>query len=122
MYSFDFPSMLNSSTSRLKTQKDAVRSNILLLLQTEKGSLFGDPYFGTLLKRYVFEQSSNIIPDLVIDTILSSIVEFVPQVFIKREDIQVYTNGIDVFVTLKYVYVPDNTVDIYTINLTENDN
>lgn len=121
MYSFDFPSMLTSSTAKLRSNKDAVRSNFLLLLETEKNSLFGDPYFGVELKRYLFEQSSNIVPDLLIDKIMSALVEFIPQVHVNREDISVSTNGTDVFVTIKYMYILDNTADIYTINLTEND-
>ena len=122
MYSFDFPSMLNSSTAKLKSNKDAVRSNVLLLLQTEKKSLFGDPYFGVELKKYLFEQSASIVPDLLIDNLMSAIIEFIPQVHITRDDITVTTDGTDIFATIKYVYILDNTVDIYTINLTENDN
>ena len=121
MYSFDFPSMLNSSTARLRTDKEAVRSNVLLLLQTEKNSLFGDPYFGVELKQYLFEQAASIVPDLLIDKLLSAIIEFVPQVYITRDDITVSTDGTDIFATIKYMYILDNTVDIYTINLTEND-
>lgn len=122
MYSFNFPSMLDSSTAKLNSKKEAVRSNLLLLLQTEQGSLFGDPYFGTQLKKYMYEQSSSIVPDLIIDTVLTAIIEFIPQVYIRREDIELSTDGKDLFLKLKYVYIPDNSEDIYTINLTETDN
>ena len=122
MYSFNFPSMLSSVTSRLLSDKDAVRSNVLLLLQSERNTLFGDPYFGTQLKRLLFEQSSNIVADIVIDELYTSLVEFIPQIRISRNDITVTSNGTDIFATVRYVYVMDNTVDLYTINLTDTDN
>lgn len=119
MYSFNFPSMLNTTSSKLRSDKDAVRSNVLLLLQTEKGSLFGDPDFGAQLKRILFEQASNIIVDLVIDEIYTALVTYIPQIRITRNDITLATNGTDVFCTVKYVYIIDNTVDLYSINLTD---
>ncbi len=119
MYSFNFPSMLSSATANLKTDKDAVRSNVLLLLQSERNTLWGDPYYGTQLKRLLFEQASHIIVDLVVDEIYTTLVTFIPQIFIKREDITLSSNGADIYVELKYTLMTDNSVDIYTINLTD---
>ena len=121
MYSFSFPSMLNTVTSKLLEDKEAIRSNVLLLLQSERKTLFGDPYFGSQLKRLLFEQSSTIITDLVIDELYTTLTTFIPQIFLTRKDITLTCDGIDIYATVKYVFVLDNTVDLYTINLTESE-
>lgn len=113
--------MLNSVSSKLISDKEAIRSNVLLLLQSEKNTLFGDPYFGTQLKRMIFEQSSSIIVDLVVDELYTSLTTFIPQIFLTRKDITLTCDGIDIYATVKYVFVLDNTVDLYTINLTESE-
>ncbi len=121
MYSFNFPEMLNGNTSKLLKDKEAVRSNLLLLLNSERLSLFGDPYFGTQLKRVLFEQSSSLIVDLLIDEIYTTIITFIPQVYLQRKDIVITTDGTDVFATLTYYFVLDNTADLYTIKLTNSE-
>lgn len=122
MYSFNFPKMLRSNTSVLIKDKEAVRSNLYLLMNTEMTSLFGDPLFGTDLKTMLFEQSSSLITDLIVDKIYTTIVTFMPQLYLTRKDINVYINKTDVFADVKCVYMPDNTSDLYTINLTSLDN
>lgn len=118
MYSFAFPTMLTNTRSALLSDLEAVRSNLKLTLQSERLSLFGDPFFGTQLKRLIFEQSHSIVVDLVVDEIYTTIITFIPQVYLSREDIELTTNGVDLFVTIRYVYLPNNTSDLYKINLT----
>lgn len=118
MYSFAFPTMLTNTRSTLLSDLEAVRSNLKLTLQSERLSLFGDPFFGTQLKRLIFEQSHSIVVDLVVDEIYTTIITFIPQVYLSREDIELTTNGVDLFVTIRYVYLPNNTSDLYKINLT----
>lgn len=122
MFSFSFPQMFTQTTSRLVEDKEAIRSNMILLLSSERGTLFGDPYFGTLLKKYIFEQSSSIVPDLLIDELYTTIVTFMPQVIVKRKDIKVYTDGIGLFAEIRYTYALDNTSDLFTIMLTQSEN
>lgn len=118
MYSFAFPTMLTNTRSTLLSDLEAVRSNLKLTFQSERLSLFGDPFFGTQLKRLIFEQSHSIVVDLVVDEIYTTIITFIPQVYLSREDIELTTNGVDLFVTIRYVYLPNNTSDLYKINLT----
>lgn len=122
MYSFSFPNMLNSSHTQLLQDKDAVSSNLVLLLGSEQLSLFGDPYFGSRLKRVLFEQSSSLIVDLIVDEIYTTILTFIPQLYLTRKDISITTNGVDVFATIRAIYIPDNTSDLYKINLTNYEN
>ena len=43
MYSFGFPRMFNNTQANLVKDKDAIRSNMILLLSSEQSTLFGDP-------------------------------------------------------------------------------
>jgi hypothetical protein len=65
----------------------ATRQNVLLLLQSERGELECDPYFGILLKHYMFNQNSYILKDMLIDTIYTQIAIFLPQVRVTRNSI-----------------------------------
>ena len=78
MYSISFPEMLNSTTIRLLKDHEAVRSNLKLILSSEKLSHFGDPYFGSRLKRALFEQPSHLIVDLMVDEIYTTIITYPP--------------------------------------------
>lgn len=48
MYSINFPDMVSSVTTKLISDHDATVQNLKLVLLSDRGSLFGDPYFGTL--------------------------------------------------------------------------
>lgn len=119
MHSFAFPRMLNSTTANLLKDKEAIRSNMILLLSSERGSLFGDPYYGTELVKYLYEQSGSIVIDLLIDEFYTSIKTFMPQVYIERKDIKVYAVDTTLYADIKYYYIIDNTSDLFTIRLTE---
>ena len=110
--------MFNSTTSILLADKQAVKSNIRLLFGCEKKELFGDPYFGMLLKQAIFAQSNSVIVDLLIDEIYVSLITYIPQIYIKREDIEITTDKINLYANIRYTYVADNTADLYTIKLT----
>ena len=124
MYSFSFPNMLeaNGTSAKLLEDKEAIRSNLLRLLASERETLFGDPYFGCQLRKYMFEQSTSLIADLLIDHIYTSIITFMPQVMLTRKDIRVLTSKNNLFVEIRYYYVRDNTSDLFTIKLTEDSN
>lgn len=117
--SFGFPKMFNHTTSNIVTEKEAIRKNILSLLSCERGSLFGDPYYGCQLRRYIFEQPTSIVVDLLIDEIYTAITTFIPQVYISRNDITIFAVRNTVYVELSYYLRLDNTSDLFTIKLTE---
>ena len=91
MRSFKFPKMFNSNSSRIwKTDEynKATKQNAKLLLQSERGEFECDPYFGILLKHYLFNQNNYILKDMLIDTIYTQIAIFLPQIKIKRTAIE----------------------------------
>ena len=96
MRSFKFPKMFKSNTSQIWRADEygkATRQNVLLLLNSERGELECDPYFGILLKRYLFNQNSYILKDMLIDTLYTQIAIFLPQVRVSRNSIDIISDG-----------------------------
>ena len=95
MRSFKFPKMFNSNSSRIWRADEygkATRQNVLILLHSERGELECDPYFGILLKHYMFNQNSYILKDMLIDTIYTQIAIFLPQVKVTRNSIEIVSD------------------------------
>ena len=120
MYSLSFPNIFSKDGTRTMLVEDhqATFSNLKLALASTKNSLLGDPDFGSLLRRKLFEQNTPILRDLVIDDIYTTILTFMPQILLKRSDITVTSNGVDLFATIKCTNLIDYELDTYTINLT----
>lgn len=119
MYSISFPKMFNDTKTLLLKNTEATASNLWLLLKSDKRALFGDPFFGTSLKRAIFEQNDGILVDLVIDEIYTSITTFMPQIKLYRENIKLTSDGVDVFCNITCTDLTDYTTNLYKINLTE---
>lgn len=95
MRSFKFPKMFKSNSSRIWRADEygkATKQNALILLQSERGEFECDPYFGILLKHYMFNQNNYILKDLLIDTIYTQIAIFLPQIKITRNSIDIVTD------------------------------
>ena len=89
--------MFNPNSSRIWREDEygkATRQNALFLLQSERGELECDPYFGVLLKHYMFNQNGYILKDILIDTIYTQIAVFLPQIKISRESIELITDNL----------------------------
>ena len=118
MYSINFPKMFTSAKTLLVEDHDAILSNLKLLLASDRTVLFGDPYYGTELKKFIYEQNNSILKDLVIDEIYETIILFLPQIYLSRSDIDVTSDGVDLFATIRCTYYLDQKSDLYEINLT----
>ena len=93
MRSIKFPQMFNTNSTRVWKSTEytkATTQNVKLLLQCERGELIGDPYFGLLLKHFMFDPNSYILRDQIIDMIYTQLVEFMPQIFVERKNISVF--------------------------------
>lgn len=117
MQSISFPKMFTNTTTKLLSDHEATVSNLKLLLLSEKNSLFGDPYFGTNIRKLIFEPNNVVLQDIVIDEIYTAILQFMPQVLVKRTDITIVQQGSDLFVTIRALNLLDYTTDLYNINL-----
>lgn len=121
MRSIAFPIMLGNSSTNIIRDHDATASNLKLLLLSDKTSLFGDPYFGTNIKKLIHDQNNIVIRDLVIDDIYTAITTFMPQIIVKRGDIKVTSDKSNVYVNIKCLNLIDYTTDLYNINLTSSE-
>ena len=92
MRSIQFPRMFNTNSTNVIKSTDylaSTKQNMKLLLATERGELFGDPYFGLMIKHYLFDQNNYILRDAIIDMIYTQVAIFIPQVHINRKDIEI---------------------------------
>lgn len=117
MNSIAFPIMFSNTQTNIVSNRDATLQNLKLLLYAERGGLFGDPYYGTILKKLMFEQNDIILRDIVIDAVYTAIQQFMPQIKVKRKDITIVQNGADITLTIKAVNMLDFQTDMYDINL-----
>lgn len=118
MYAISFPKMFSDTKTLLFKDTNATASNLWLLLKSDKLSLFGDPYFGTSLKKVIFEQNDSILIDLIVDEIYSTITTFMPQIQVLRNNITLTSNNVDIFCNIKCTDLTDYTTNLYQINLT----
>jgi len=90
--SLKFPNMFNKNSTNVwkeEEHKQATMQNCLTLLHTTRGELIGDPYFGLLLKHYLFEQNTIALADIIIDIIYTQLAIFIPQLKINRNNIEI---------------------------------
>lgn len=118
MKSFDFPNIFNGIHTNIIEDKKATASNLKLLMSSIKKELFGDPYFGNNLLKFLYDQNNIVLRDLVIDEIYTTIATFMPQLIIYREDITIVSDGVDLIATIQCTNKLDNEVNLYTLNLT----
>ena len=122
MISISFPQMFNHASTKLVYDHDATWQNLKTSLLIDKGSMFGDPHWGSGIKRLIFDQNSSILRDIVIDDIYSNIATFMPQVRVHRKDIQINPDKNTLYVSIKARNLIDfqlETVNIALFNLEE---
>lgn len=90
-YAVSFPNIFNKSTINLKKDGDAIRQDLILLLSSNKGGLYGDPWFGTAIKPILWDQNhETIMTELTRDEIFESIYSYMSEnVGIERQDIAI---------------------------------
>ena len=93
------------------TTKEALKANLLLLLNTNKGERYYLPEYGTNLNRYLFEQKDKETLSLIEEDIKNTVKKYIPQltitevIFFELED----ENGVslaenELGVDVKFVY------------------
>lgn len=112
-----FPDMLSSNKTAIVKDKDATRQNLEMLLQSEKLTLLGDPYFGTNLSKLFFEYNNVVLQDIIIDDIYSAINTYMPQVRVLRDNINLTSVGNTVSVHIVAQNLLDYSFDEYDIRL-----
>lgn len=121
MISINFPEMFQNNSIILAEDRDATLNNMKLLLGSDKFSLLGDPYFGTNLKQFVYEQNNVVFRDLLIDEIYVALKTFMPQVELTRKDITVVSDHNEVFAHINCINKLDRIPNLYVIKLTDSE-
>lgn len=117
MNSIAFPNIFNTTTTNIYKDHQATVSNLILTLQSARGSLFGDPDFGTNLKKLIYDQGDSTLMELVTEDIYVAIKLFVPQLLLERSDITFSIKDNVLFVNIKALNLIDYQTDMYNIAL-----
>ena len=117
MNSIAFPNIFNTTTTNIYRDHQATVSNLILTLQSARGSLFGDPDFGTNLKKLIYDQGDSTLMELVTEDIYVTIKLFVPQLLLERSDITFSIKDNVLFVNIKALNLIDYQTDMYNIAL-----
>jgi phage baseplate assembly protein W len=67
--------------------KDALTSNLLLLLLTERGERYYEPEYGINIRRYIFEPNDGLTQSDIEQEIRESVKRFIPQLSISSVEI-----------------------------------
>lgn len=95
MTSLKFPNLFKSNSTNVWSDSDfhkLTKQNTILLLQSERGELECDPYFGVMLKHYLYSQNNYLLKDILIDTLYTQIAIFIPQVKVDRASVEIITD------------------------------
>ena len=115
--SLNFPDIFSSASTNTISGKEATAQNLILTLQAQKSSLFGDPYFGSNLKRMLFEQNNTVLRDLIIDDIYTTISTFMPNIRVERKNIEVNSDGSTLYANIKLKNLIDFNMEEVSIAL-----
>jgi len=101
-----------------RTEKDAIRSDLLHLLLTNKGERLYLPDFGSDLRKYIFEPNDDITHGKIKDSLNESIKLYIPNLLVN--EISFKTNEIEelIIVELKYTVVEGTFSTTDTVEIT----
>jgi phage baseplate assembly protein W len=96
----------NFLMQRNETTMDGIKSNLMLLLITEKGTRYFQRDYGTDLRRFLFEQSDEITQSDIIDDIKLVVKKYMPKINI---DSIIFDsiNENQVLLTITFTYTDD---------------
>lgn len=86
----------------------ATKNNIINLLRTRPGERRMQPLFGCRLNNVVFEQKTELLPEVIKNIVNEDIRNWVPNVTVNKVDVKFFTNE------------ETNTTDIYRIYVAVN--
>ena len=121
MISLAWPNIFSAGNTLLAEDKRATINNLRLVLGSEKLGLFGDPKFGSNLKRFLYEQNSTWLHDMIRDEIYTIIRIYIPQLIVNRNDITIKTEKYNLFADIRCRWYNDPKIDMFSIRLTEDD-
>ena len=90
------------------TENDAIRSDLMLLILTNKGERLYMPDYGTDLKRYLFNPMDSVTQSDIKQNISESVAKYMPNLTIDNVNITVDDTQVNRYnVEIKYVVTDD---------------
>ena len=117
MNSLSFPDMFTTTSTLVVRDRDASAQDLKLLLASETGELFGDPFFGVRTKKYTFNQNNYVLRDVLVDEIFTKLRVFAPQVTVNRDDIVITQEGNRLYAIIRGINKLDFITDMYQLEL-----
>ena len=121
MNSLGFPKIFKGNSTIIEEGIKSSKVCVYLLLNTEKGELFGDPDFGIRIKRYTFEQNNYILRDVLRDEIFEQLLIFCPQLYLEKTDINIKQSGNKLTAEITALNRVDYTTSTYNLVLLQDD-
>jgi uncharacterized protein len=107
-FNISFPIKDDLENNRLfamnNNTRDAVKTEIVLLLLTKKGERWYAPEYGTNLRRFLFDMNDQITEDLIINDIKTSVAKFLPRITISSINVEPTKNNTQLIITIKFTY------------------
>lgn len=89
-----------------KTTKDAIKSNLLLLLMTAKGERWFNPEYGTNLRQFLFEPNDDTNATDIKESLSADVATFIPNLTISAIDI-IENTDTAVNLLISFIYAED---------------
>jgi phage baseplate assembly protein W len=106
---------------RNNTTKEALLSNLNLLLLTNRWERYFNPLYGTDLLRYVFEQNDDIVRNEIENEIKQTVNRYIPKLVINRIDFaqpdEKSENSLDILINFTYNDDVFSETDVLTIKI-----
>jgi phage baseplate assembly protein W len=106
---------------RNNTTKEALLSNLTLLLLTNRWERYFNPLYGTDLLRYVFEQNDDIVRLEIENEIKQTVSRYIPKLIINRIDFakpdEKSENSLDILINFTYTDDVFSETDVLTIKI-----
>lgn len=97
----------------------STKYNIINLLRTKPGERRMQPLFGTRLHTLVFNQNTEILPELISNTIKEDITNWISNVNVNKVDVKFFKNEETDYKDIYKIYVAVNFT-VVVINKTDN--
>jgi phage baseplate assembly protein W len=115
---------VNSYFAMTRTTKDALTSDLLLLLLTQKGERYYEPDYGTDLLRFIFEPNDNLVQADVEQEIKKTVSSYIPALKIDQitfnrnvDDQGLPMSETQLNVNIKFTYSEDTFSEVGELEL-----
>ena len=108
---------LNNGNTELDKLSSSINRSIALILLTAKGEAFGNPEFGSDLRKFLFEYITDITKELIADEIVNAVSQWEKRVVIDRSNITIEQDDMTLKITISYTLTNSNMMGdtvIYT--------